>query len=71
MNRSTLNECALGAAAIAVVRGGIDALTNAGDLASVTIDGKKAKRNAVKTGMTCIFTYPAPGAEAQRVDCKN
>ncbi len=36
----------------------------------VTINGKKAKRKAVKVGMTCTFTYPGPGREAANIDCK-
>ena len=39
-------------------------------LCKVTIDGKKAKRKAIKVGMTCTFNYPKPGAESARVDCK-
>ena len=37
----------------------------------VTINGKKAKRKAIKTGMTCTFTYPSPGSQAKSVACKN
>jgi tripartite-type tricarboxylate transporter receptor subunit TctC len=36
----------------------------------ITIGGKKAKRKAVKVGMNCTFTYPAPGREATNIDCK-
>ncbi len=36
----------------------------------VTIDGKKAKRKAIKVGMTCTFTYPSPGSQAKAVSCK-
>ncbi|MDX1483615.1 MAG: hypothetical protein R3229_03955 [Alphaproteobacteria bacterium] len=42
-----------------------------GSRTKVTIDGKAAKRSAVKVGMTCTFTYPAPGEEAKQVDCKS
>ena len=42
-----------------------------GSRTTITINGKMAKRKAIKTGMTCIFTYPGPGKEAKRVDCKN
>jgi hypothetical protein len=42
-----------------------------GSRTTITVDGKEAKRKAVKIGMTCTFTYPRPGAEAKRVDCKN
>ncbi|MDX1483835.1 MAG: hypothetical protein R3229_05070 [Alphaproteobacteria bacterium] len=41
-----------------------------GSRTTVTIDGKKTKRKNVKVGMTCTFTYPGPGQEAKRVDCK-
>jgi tripartite-type tricarboxylate transporter receptor subunit TctC len=41
-----------------------------GSRTKVTINGKKAKRKNIKAGMTCTFTYPRPGAESQRVDCK-
>ena len=41
-----------------------------GSRTKVTINGKKAKRKNIKPGMTCTFTYPRPGAESQRVDCK-
>ncbi len=41
-----------------------------GSRTKVTIDGKKTKRKNIKVGMTCTFTYPGPGQEAQRVDCK-
>jgi tripartite-type tricarboxylate transporter receptor subunit TctC len=36
----------------------------------VLINGKKAKRKAIKVGMTCTFHYPKPGAESKQVDCK-
>ena len=36
----------------------------------VTINGKKAKRKAIKIGMSCTFLYPSAGSEAKRVDCK-
>ncbi|MDH3241365.1 MAG: hypothetical protein OEO83_11940 [Alphaproteobacteria bacterium] len=36
----------------------------------VTIGGKKAKRSAIKTGMTCTLVYPAPGQQAKEVNCK-
>ena len=42
-----------------------------GSRTTITVNGKEAKRKAVKIGMTCTFTYPRPGAEAKRVDCKN
>ncbi len=41
-----------------------------GSRTKVTIGGKKAKRKAIKVGMTCTFTYPGPGQEAKKVDCK-
>jgi tripartite-type tricarboxylate transporter receptor subunit TctC len=41
-----------------------------GSRTKITINGKKAKRKSIKPGMTCTFTYPKPGAESQRVDCK-
>jgi len=42
-----------------------------GSRTTITVDGQKAKRKEIKVGMTCTFTYPRPGAEAKRVDCKN
>jgi tripartite-type tricarboxylate transporter receptor subunit TctC len=42
-----------------------------GSRTKVTVDGKEAKRSAVKVGMTCTFTYPAPGEEAKNIDCKS
>lgn len=42
-----------------------------GSRTAITLNGKTAKRKAIKTGMTCTFTYPRAGAEAKRVDCKN
>lgn len=41
-----------------------------GSRTTVIINGKKGKRSAIKTGMTCTFTYPRPGAESKRVDCR-
>jgi tripartite-type tricarboxylate transporter receptor subunit TctC len=41
-----------------------------GSRTKVTLNGKKAKRKAIKVGMTCQFTYPKPGGEAAMVDCK-
>ena len=41
-----------------------------GSRTKVTVDGKKAKRKAVKVGMTCTFTYPGAGQEAKNIDCK-
>lgn len=41
-----------------------------GSRTTVTINGKKTKRKNIKVGMTCTFTYPRPGAESKRVDCK-
>ena len=42
-----------------------------GSRTTLTVNGAKAKRKAIKVGMTCTFTYPRAGAEAKRVDCKN
>jgi len=42
-----------------------------GSRTKITLNGKKAKRKAVKVGMTCIFVYPRAGAEAKEVICKN
>ena len=42
-----------------------------GSRTEVTVAGKGSKRGAVKVGMTCTFTYPAPGDEATNIDCKN
>jgi hypothetical protein len=41
-----------------------------GSRTKVTIGGKKAKRKNIKIGMTCTFTYPGPGQEAKKIDCK-
>lgn len=41
-----------------------------GSRTNLTVNGKKAKRKAVKVGMTCTFTYPGAGMEAKSVDCK-
>lgn len=41
-----------------------------GSRTKVTVMGKKAKRKAIKVGMNCQFTYPKPGGEAAKVDCK-
>jgi len=37
---------------------------------AITIDGKKAERGALKTGMECTVEAPKDGAEATKVDCK-
>ena len=42
-----------------------------GSRTKVTLDGKKAKRKKIKAGMTCTFTYPGPGMEAKKIDCKS
>lgn len=41
-----------------------------GSRTKVTVGGRKAKRKAIKVGMSCRFTYPKPGDEAAMVDCK-
>ena len=41
-----------------------------GSRTKITVSGKKAKRKAVKVGMTCTFVYPGAGQEATNVDCK-
>lgn len=41
-----------------------------GSRTKVTINGNKAKRKAVKVGMTCTFTWPRPNSEAKNIDCK-
>jgi tripartite-type tricarboxylate transporter receptor subunit TctC len=41
-----------------------------GSRTKVMVGGKKAKRKAVKIGMTCTFTYPRANTEAKMVDCK-
>lgn len=40
-----------------------------GSRTKVTLDGKDAKRGAIKEGMTCEFVYPNAGAEAKEVNC--
>ena len=41
-----------------------------GSRTKITVNGKKAKRKAIKKGMTCTFNYPGPGEEAKNIDCK-
>ena len=41
-----------------------------GSRTKVTLNGKKVKRKKIKVGMNCQFTYPKPGAEAAKIDCK-
>ncbi len=41
-----------------------------GQSTKVTIAGKRAKRSAIKKGMTCTLVYPAPGQQAKEVDCR-
>lgn len=41
-----------------------------GSRTEVMVGGQKAKRDAIQMGMTCTFTYTAPGQEAKQVDCK-
>ncbi len=41
-----------------------------GSRTKVTINGKKAKRKAIKVGMICTFTWPKVNSEAQKIDCK-
>lgn len=36
----------------------------------VTVAGKKAKRAAIKAGMTCTIEWPGPGQQAKSLDCK-
>jgi tripartite-type tricarboxylate transporter receptor subunit TctC len=42
-----------------------------GSRTKVTVNGKKAKRKAIKVGMTCTFVYPGAGQEAKQIICKN
>ena len=37
---------------------------------SAAIGALGAKRKKIKVGMKCTFTYPGPGQEAKKVDCK-
>ena len=41
-----------------------------GSRTKITLNGKKVKRKKIKVGMNCRFTYPKPGAEATKIDCK-
>ena len=41
-----------------------------GKRTKITLNGKKVKRKMIKVGMNCRFTYPKPGAEATKIDCK-
>ena len=36
----------------------------------VMINGKKAKRSALKSGMNCTVEWPGPGQRAKVLDCK-
>jgi tripartite-type tricarboxylate transporter receptor subunit TctC len=40
-----------------------------GSRTEVMVNGAKAKRDALKAGMTCEITYPGPGQEAKAVKC--
>jgi tripartite-type tricarboxylate transporter receptor subunit TctC len=40
-----------------------------GSRTKLTVGGSEAKRTEVKVGMTCTFTYDAPGTEAKGIDC--
>jgi tripartite-type tricarboxylate transporter receptor subunit TctC len=42
-----------------------------GSRTKVTLNGKAAKRKAVKPGMTCTFVYLRLGGEAKQLICKN
>ena len=41
-----------------------------GSRTEISIDGKKARRSALKQGMACAVTYRGPGDEAQAIACK-
>jgi len=41
-----------------------------GSRTKITLNGKKVNRKKIKVGMNCRFTYPKPGAEATKIDCK-
>lgn len=52
--------------------GGKDVKTKvSGSRTAVTIGGAKAKRSALKVGMTCSVMYTGTGTEAKQVDCQN
>jgi len=38
---------------------------------AITVGGKKAKRKAIKIGMTCTFNYPGNNTQAKNIDCKS
>jgi tripartite-type tricarboxylate transporter receptor subunit TctC len=42
-----------------------------GSRTKVMIDGKSAKRGAVKAGMSCTFVYYGSGTQAEELICKN
>ncbi len=42
-----------------------------GSQTEVMIDGKKAKRGAIKEGMTCSFHYYGHNTQAKKLDCKS
>ncbi len=37
----------------------------------VSVGGKKAKRKAIKVGMTCTFHYYGHNTQAKELICKN
>ena len=37
----------------------------------ITVDGKKAKRKAVKVGMSCAISYLGPDTTARSMDCQS
>jgi tripartite-type tricarboxylate transporter receptor subunit TctC len=41
-----------------------------GSRTEIKVNGAKAKRDAVKVGMTCTFTWPKVNSEAKLIDCK-
>jgi tripartite-type tricarboxylate transporter receptor subunit TctC len=41
-----------------------------GSRTKLTVGGSEAKRDAVKVGMNCTFSYDGPGTEAKNIDCK-
>ena len=41
-----------------------------GSRTKIMLNGKKAKRKAIKVGMICTFTWPKVNSEAKTIDCK-
>lgn len=57
---------------ITIRHGGKDvSATVSGSRTKVVVDGKEAKRGAIKAGMNCTISYSAPGGEATEITCNS